>query len=322
MMEKSISVNIFRVVDDLCPFVQIDYMDKYAEEHTGLMILDSGSTVNVLSKHMVEQISELCKIHNETTEVLTVTNELIATDSVRFSFVFGGIQYCDKFCIYEDYQCEKVEDIPIIGILGNEFMQKHSLVIDYNEYTLHSSNATPENLNISECDFFFPMGIGLDYYGDHKGKEDYELQKKWFIAEINLAKKLDLPIVVHSRDACKDTLDIIKTYAKGLTGIIHCFSYEKEVALEYVDMGYCIGVGGVVTFKNGRKLKEVVEAIPIENIVAETDAPWLTPMPYRGKRNESDYIKYVIEEIAKIKNIDVETTAEVLYNNALEVYGL
>ena len=164
--------------------------------------------------------------------------------------------------------------------------------------------------------------IGLDYYGDHKGKEDYELQKKWFIAEINLAKKLDLPIVVHSRDACKDTLDIIKTYAKGLTGIIHCFSYEKEVALEYVDMGYCIGVGGVVTFKNGRKLKEVVEAIPIENIVAETDAPWLTPMPFRGKRNESDYIKYVIEEIAKIKNIDVETTAEVLYNNALEVYGL
>ena len=87
-------------------------------------------------------------------------------------------------------------------------------------------------------------------------------------------------------------------------------------------MGYCIGVGGVVTFKNGRKLKEVVEAIPIENIVAETDAPWLTPMPYRGKRNESDYIKYVIEEIAKIKKLDVETTAEVLYNNALEVYGL
>ena len=164
--------------------------------------------------------------------------------------------------------------------------------------------------------------IGLDYYGDHKSKEDYELQKKWFIAEINLAKKLDLPIVVHSRDACKDTLDIIKSYAKGLTGIIHCFSYEKEVALEYVDMGYCIGVGGVVTFKNGRKLKEVVEAIPIENIVTETDAPWLTPMPYRGKRNESDYIKYVIEEIAKIKNIDIETTAEVLYNNALEVYGL
>lgn len=164
--------------------------------------------------------------------------------------------------------------------------------------------------------------IGLDYYGDKKTIEDYELQKKWFIAEINLAKKLDLPIVVHSRDACKDTLDVIKSYAKDLTGIIHCFSYEKEVALEYVDMGYCIGVGGVVTFKNGRKLKEVVEAIPIENIVAETDAPWLTPMPYRGKRNESDYIKYVIEEIAKIKKLDVETTAEVLYNNALEVYGL
>lgn len=164
--------------------------------------------------------------------------------------------------------------------------------------------------------------IGLDYYGDSKTKEDYELQKSWFIAEVNLAKKLDLPIVVHSRDACKDTLDIIKTYASKVSGIIHCFSYEKEVALEYADMGFCIGVGGVVTFKNGRKLKEVVEAIPIENIVTETDAPWLTPMPYRGKRNESSYIKYVIEEIARIKKIDVETSAEVLYNNALEVYGL
>ena len=164
--------------------------------------------------------------------------------------------------------------------------------------------------------------IGLDYYGDFKSKDDYERQKEWFIAELNLAKKLDLPIVVHSRDACKDTLDIIKTYALGLTGIIHCFSYEKDIALEYVKLGFCIGVGGVVTFKNGRKLKEVVETIPIENIVTETDAPWLSPVPFRGKRNDSSNIKYVIEEIAKIKGVDIEEVSDVLYNNAIEIYGL
>lgn len=164
--------------------------------------------------------------------------------------------------------------------------------------------------------------IGLDYYGDFKTENDYKNQADWFIAEINMAKKLDLPIVVHSRDACKDTFDIIEKYAKGMKGIIHCFSYEKEIALKYIDIGFHIGIGGVVTFKNGRKLKEVVEAIPVKSIVTETDAPWLSPTPYRGKRNESEYIKYVIEEIAHIKNMQVEELAEILYNNALDVYNL
>jgi hypothetical protein len=165
MAEKNIRVNMFRVVGDLCPFVQVDYLDKWAEEHTGLMMLDSGSTVNVLSRHMADQVSELCKIHDETTDVLTVTNDLVTTDTIRFSFVFGGIQYSEKFCICDEYQCENVDDLPIVGILGNEFMQKHSLVIDYSEYTLRSSTATPANLTISDCDFFFPMEIGLHYYG-------------------------------------------------------------------------------------------------------------------------------------------------------------
>ena len=164
--------------------------------------------------------------------------------------------------------------------------------------------------------------IGLDYHGDFKNEDDYKNQAKWFIAEINLAKKLNLPIVVHSRDACKDTFDIIKEHAKGMSGIIHCFSYEKEMALEYVELGFHIGVGGVVTFKNGRKLKDVVESIPIDKIVTETDAPWLSPTPYRGKRNESSYIKYVIEEIASIKNMEMEKIADILYNNAMDVYNL
>ena len=164
--------------------------------------------------------------------------------------------------------------------------------------------------------------IGLDYYGEYKTQDDYESQKKWFISEIEIAKKLNLPIVIHSRDACKDTLDIISEYAKGMKGIIHCFSYEKEVAVEYLKLGFYIGIGGVVTFKNGRKLREVVESVPIEMIVTETDAPYLTPMPYRGKRNESTNIKYVVEEIAKIKNISLENAYEILYRNALSVYNL
>ena len=164
--------------------------------------------------------------------------------------------------------------------------------------------------------------IGLDYHGDFKNEDDYKNQAKWFIAELNLAQKLDLPIVIHSRDACKDTFDIMKEHAKGMKGIIHCFSYEKETALDYVALGFHIGVGGVVTFKNGRKLKEVVESIPIERIVTETDAPWLSPTPYRGQRNESDYIKYVIEEIANIKKMNIEEAAAILYNNAMDVYNL
>ena len=164
--------------------------------------------------------------------------------------------------------------------------------------------------------------IGLDYYGDFKTESDYENQKKWFLAEINIARELNLPIVVHSRDACKDTLDMIKTHARDLRGIIHCFSYEAEIAKEYVKMGFHIGIGGIVTFKNGRKVKEVVEAIDIGSVVTETDAPWLSPTPFRGERNESTYIKYVIEEIATIKNMDVEVTADILYNNALNVYSI
>lgn len=164
--------------------------------------------------------------------------------------------------------------------------------------------------------------IGLDYHGDFKSEDDYKNQALWFIEEINLAKRLDLPLVIHSRDACNDTLNILEKYAKNMSVIVHCFSYEKEIALRYEKMGFHIGIGGTVTFKNARKVKEVVEALSLESIVTETDSPWLSPMPFRGKRNESGNIRFVIDEIARIKNIDSETIGEVLYNNALEVYGL
>lgn len=161
--------------------------------------------------------------------------------------------------------------------------------------------------------------IGLDYHWD---VEPREVQQKWFIRQIELARKLNLPINVHSRDAAEDTFNIIKEHAKGLKGIIHCFSGSKELAVEYVKMGFHIGVGGVVTFKNGKKMKQVVDAIPLESIVLETDCPYLAPEPYRGKRNNSVYIQHVAEEIARIKNVAIEEVLQKTEENARKVYGL
>lgn len=161
--------------------------------------------------------------------------------------------------------------------------------------------------------------IGLDYYWDN---ESHELQKKWFIRQLELARELSLPVLIHSREAASDTIEIMKEYGRGLQGVIHCFSYSKEMAKEYVKMGYYIGVGGVVTFKNGRKLKEVVAEVPLTSIVLETDCPYLAPVPFRGKRNHSGYIRYAAEEIAGIKGVSAEEVIRQTEENAKKMYGL
>lgn len=161
--------------------------------------------------------------------------------------------------------------------------------------------------------------IGLDYYWD---TEPRQVQKQWFIRQLELAKELELPVNIHSREASEDTFQIIKEYAEGLQGIIHCFSGSKELAQEYVKRGFYIGVGGVVTFKNGKKLKQVVEAIPLESIVLETDCPYLAPEPFRGKRNQSSYIRYVAEEIARLKGVSYEEVVAQTEENGRAVYRL
>ena len=161
--------------------------------------------------------------------------------------------------------------------------------------------------------------IGLDYYWDN---ESHEIQKKWFQRQLELAREFNLPVIIHSRDAAADTLEMMQQHAKGLRGVIHCFSGSAEMAKEYVKMGYYIGVGGVVTFKNSRVLKEVVKAIPLECIVVETDCPYLAPAPHRGKRNSSAYLPLVIEEIARLKEITAEEVENVTYENAQRLYGL
>lgn len=162
--------------------------------------------------------------------------------------------------------------------------------------------------------------IGLDYYWN---KDNSDLQKTAFKRQIELARELSLPIIVHSRDAAADTMEILhETDAGKLGGVIHCFSYSPEIALESVKMGFYIGIGGVVTFKNAKKIKESVEAIPLEKIVLETDCPYLAPDPFRGKRNSSLYLEYVVKEIARLKGIDENTVMEQTFKNALNMYNI
>ncbi|HPP31832.1 MAG TPA: TatD family hydrolase [Soehngenia sp.] len=162
--------------------------------------------------------------------------------------------------------------------------------------------------------------IGLDYYYENSPKN---LQKEYFIEQIRLAKKLDLPIVIHSREAVKDTLDIIKSEkSSNLRGVMHCFSSSAEIAKEYIKLGFYIAIGGVVTFKNARVTKEVAKYVPLESLLIETDCPYLAPEPFRGKRNEPKYIKYTAEEIAKIKEIDLEEIAYSTSINAKKLFNI
>ena len=159
--------------------------------------------------------------------------------------------------------------------------------------------------------------IGLDY---HYGKEDVEEQKVLFERQLKLAEKLNLPVVIHSRDAVKDTIDILKKHP-NLRGVIHCFSGSLETAQIYIKMGYLLGIGGVVTFKNSN-LYKVVENIDLTNIVLETDSPYLTPEPFRGKKNSSKYIPIIAESIANIKNVDVSEVENMTTLNANKMFDL
>ena len=162
--------------------------------------------------------------------------------------------------------------------------------------------------------------IGLDYYWD---KEGHDLQKHWFMRQMELAHERKLPMIVHSREAAKDTLDMV-TAAKplNLSGIIHCYSYSVEQAREYLNMGYYLGIGGVLTFKNAKKLKEVAEYAPLSQIVLETDCPYLAPVPFRGKRNDSSKLRYVAEELAAIKQVSVEEVIRITAENGKKLYGI
>lgn len=160
--------------------------------------------------------------------------------------------------------------------------------------------------------------IGLDY---HWNEPEPQIQKLWFERQLELAREVNLPVIIHSRDAAKDTLDIMHTlHAEEMEGVIHCFSYSKEIAREYLEMGYHFGIGGVITFHNAKKLKEAVEYIPMDRILLETDSPYLAPEPYRGTRNSSLNLPYVAQEIAALKGISYEEVVEITAENAKRLF--
>ena len=167
--------------------------------------------------------------------------------------------------------------------------------------------------------------IGLDYHGEdiYPDKVPRPVQQKWFRFQLALMKGHGLPGIIHSREAAADTLDIIKEAGGASLSLVHhCFGYGKEMAKIYLDMGHYLGIGGVVTYKNGRKLKEVVQYMPLDRILLETDCPYLAPEPFRGRRNDSRRLVYVVQEIARLKGTDRESVERITYENAVRFYRL
>ena len=161
--------------------------------------------------------------------------------------------------------------------------------------------------------------IGLDYHWDVHPRE---VQKKWFEWQLELARRLNKPVIIHSRDAAKDTAEVMKACRAGeIGGVVHCYSYSAEMAREFLDMDFYFGIGGVLTYKNARKLVETVEYVPME-ILLETDCPYLSPVPHRGERNSSLNIPFVVAKIAEIKGISEEEVRRITWENAHKMYGL
>jgi len=161
---------------------------------------------------------------------------------------------------------------------------------------------------------------GLDYYYDHSPRD---VQRRVFAEFIHLARETGLPIVVHERDAAQDVADLLRTEGAGeLRGVIHCFTGDYEAACAYLDLGFYISFTGIITFKNANLLREVVRRVPLDRMLVETDSPYLTPVPHRGKRNEPAYVQYVAETIAKIKCVSLEEVARVTTQNVRELFGV
>ncbi|MEE1132855.1 MAG: TatD family hydrolase [Caryophanon sp.] len=226
----------------------------------------------------------------------------------------------------------KVERMVVIGFDEVTIKRAMQLIEDYDFiyavigwHPVDAIDCTDEYLQWIEELAAHPkvVGIGetgLDYYWDKSPKD---VQQYWFRKQIQLAKKLQLPIIIHNRDATGDVVRILKEEdAKEVGGIMHCYGGSVETARDCINMNFMISLGGPVTFKNARQPKEVAMEIPLEHLLIETDAPYLTPHPYRGKRNEPAYVALVAEEIARLKNISVEEVAAATTANALKFFKI
>lgn len=231
---------------------------------------------------------------------------------------------------------KRIQDNGVIGVLncgssmhGAEMSVKLAKEYDifYAAVGIHPENANEfndENFSrikeLVKYDKVKAIGeIGLDYYWEENPPK--EVQKKAFRAQMKLADELGLPVVIHDREAHGDTLEIIKEFP-NVKGTIHCFSGSVEFAKECLKLGYYIGFTGVVTFKNAKKILEVASEVPLDRMLVETDCPYMAPTPYRGKRNQSDYIKYIIEKLAEIKGLEPKEINEQFIKNIKELLKL
>lgn len=234
--------------------------------------------------------------------------------------IFDTHSHYDDEAFNEDREVvfNQIKEEGVIGVLNcacskkslistNELTLKYDFI--YGALGIHPSDANDYDENVREEIIklsknnkkILAIGeIGLDYYWEENPER--EIQKKVFRDQMKLAEELQLPVIIHDREAHADTLEIMREFP-NVKGIVHCFSGSLEFAKECVKLGYYIGITGVVTFKNARKICEVVEGIPLNRLLVETDCPYMSPVPNRGKRNKSDYIRYIIEKIAEIKGI-------------------
>lgn len=250
---------------------------------------------------------------------------------------FGDVMLIDTHChlSYDDYDnleeiISNMDGIMIASGCNDKTNKEVLKLIDKYDNVYGTLGIHPEEIeNIIEDSFKFiennlnnkkivAIGeIGLDYYWT---KDDIDKQKEVFEYQLKLAEKYNTPVVVHSRDSIQDTYDILKKYK--LKGTIHCFNSSLEMAKEFIKLGYKIGVGGVVTFKNSKKLQEIVKKLELKDILLETDSPYLTPEPFRGKRNNPSNVYFVAQKISELKNISIDEVLNKTNENAKQQFDL
>lgn len=220
--------------------------------------------------------------------------------------------------------------VMLVGFNPHNNQIAYDLAKQYNMYSSAGLHPDEANGNVSdklqslkkflETHKVYAVGeCGLDY---HYGTDDIDIQKYIFEEQIKLSIKYHLPLIIHSRDAQQDTFDMLSKYKGQCFGIMHCYSGSLEMALEYIKLGFYISLGGPVTFKKAKESKRVAANIPLDKLLVETDCPFLAPEPFRGKRNESSYVKYSAEAIANIRGISYEELTEATYKNSLRIFNI
>ena len=253
---------------------------------SGNYLIDTHTHINMIEKLSLDEILENAGKNNVKKIIVPASNAADIDEVFELSQKYDNV-YC------------------YLGIHPSEAKDWNDTI----EEKIRTLAKSPKVVGIGE--------IGLDYYWD---KSFVELQKEIFIKQIKLANELNLPVNVHDREAHKDTFDILKEHNKNSTVIMHCFSGSPEFAAECIKEGWYIAIGGVVTFKNAKKMKEVAGTIPLERLLLETDSPYLTPVPYRGDENQPAYVKFVAEEIAKIKEISYNEVVSATTQNAERIF--